>query len=92
MHNKTDSVRLNVTLKCIHITIVAIEKQLSSTYLECVCSLSYPACKAHVLCYIVICALSFSTVFPMLSHNWHNFQEKVIRHKMGVLIFSTTFV
>ena len=29
----------------------------------CVCSLSYPACKAHALCFIFICGLSGSTVF-----------------------------
>jgi hypothetical protein len=26
------------------------------------------------------------------SHKWHNVREKVIEHKMCVLIFSTTFV
>jgi hypothetical protein len=30
---------------------------------ECVCSLSYPACKAHAPYYIVICSLSGCTVF-----------------------------
>jgi hypothetical protein len=27
-----------------------------------------------------------------LSHNWHSFLQKVIEHKMHVLIFSTIFV
>jgi hypothetical protein len=30
--------------------------------------------------------------FATLSHKWHNFQKKVIEHKICVLIFSTTFV
>jgi hypothetical protein len=30
--------------------------------------------------------------FPTLSHKRHDFREKVIEHKMCVLIFSTTFV
>ena len=29
----------------------------------CVCSLSYPACKAHASCYIVACGLSDCTIF-----------------------------
>ena len=29
----------------------------------CVCSLRFPACKAHALLYIVICALYDSTIF-----------------------------
>jgi hypothetical protein len=29
----------------------------------CVCSLSYPACRAHVRCYIVICGLSGCTIY-----------------------------
>jgi hypothetical protein len=30
--------------------------------------------------------------FSTLSHKWHDFLEKVIEHKMCVLILSTTFV
>jgi hypothetical protein len=36
---------------------------ISITYSQCVCSLSYPACKAHAPCYIVICGLSGCTIF-----------------------------
>ena len=38
-------------------------KAISITYSKCVCSLSYPTCKAHVLYYIVICGLPGSTIF-----------------------------
>jgi hypothetical protein len=45
---------------------VGVEKQyVLSTYSECVCvcGLSYPARKAHALCYIFMCGLSGSTNF-----------------------------
>jgi hypothetical protein len=31
-------------------------------------------------------------IFQLLSHKRHDFREKVIEHKMCVLIFSTKFV
>ena len=33
-------------------------KAISVTYSECVCRLSYTACRAHALYYIVVCGLS----------------------------------
>jgi hypothetical protein len=36
---------------------------ISIIYSECFCSLSYPACKAHVSYYIAICGLSGRTIF-----------------------------
>ena len=77
MHKKTDSVCLNVTLKWIHITIVTVEKQWSSAYLECVRSLSYPACKAHVLYYIVICLFLLYSIFPCYLTNGTTFRKKL---------------
>jgi hypothetical protein len=64
-------------------------KAVSITYSEwvSVCSLSYPACKTHVLCCIDICSLSVVQHFCTLSHKWHDFRKKVIEHKMCVLIF-----
>ena len=40
-------------------------KAISITYSECVCSLSYPACKAHApfYMYTAVCRLSGSTTF-----------------------------
>jgi len=54
----------NVTLRRVRATLVAVEKQLVLRILNvCVCSLRYPACKAHAPYYRVICGLPRSTVF-----------------------------
>ena len=56
---------------------------MSITYSECVlCSLSYPARKAHASYDIIICGLSGSTI----SYKRHDFGGKkyVIEHKMCV--------
>ena len=58
----------------------------------CVCSLIYPAYKAHTPYCIVICCLSGFIIFSTLSHKRHDFREKVTEHKICVLIFSTTFI
>jgi hypothetical protein len=44
----------------------------------CVCSLSYLACRAHALYYIVICGLSGCTILFTLSHKWYDFRKNVI--------------
>ena len=68
------------------------EKAISITYSERVCSLRYPARKAHAPYYIVASlALPY---FSTLSYKRHDFRvgvgEEVAEHKMCVLIFSTT--
>jgi hypothetical protein len=56
-------------------------------------SLSYPAFKAHAPYFIVTCGLLRSTIFfPHYLINGTIFDNKVIGHKMCVLIFSTIFV
>jgi hypothetical protein len=64
--NKTENVRLWRNIEALTRTIFAVEKQyyVFSVY---VCSLSYPARKAHAPYYIVICGMSGFTVFSMLS-------------------------
>jgi hypothetical protein len=42
-------------------------------YSECVCSLSYPACKVHMPYYIVICGLSAYTIFFHISRKGYDF-------------------
>jgi len=59
----------------------------------CVCSLSYPACKAHAPYYIAVYRLSVSTTFfPHYLINQTVSEEKVTERQMCVLISCTTFV
>jgi len=52
----------------------------------CVCSLTYPGCKAHApYCHVTCPVLQY---FSALSHKRHDFR-KVIEHGTCVLIFST---
>ena len=53
------------------------------------CSLSYPACKAHVTITSPSVACPAVQYIPTLSHKRHDFRKKVIGHKMCVLVFST---
>ena len=46
------------------------------------CNLSYPACKACALYYIVICGLSGSTIFCHIISNGTNFGKKILIKKM----------
>jgi hypothetical protein len=47
----------NIILRSVRVTIIAVEKQYIHIVWVCVCSLSYPACKAHAPYYIVIFGL-----------------------------------
>jgi hypothetical protein len=49
----------------------------------CVCSLSYPACKAQLLSVACHTLLYFSTLYLKR----HDFRKKSIEHKMSLLIF-----
>jgi hypothetical protein len=53
----------NVTSRCVRVTTVAVKSNKYYIVWVCVCSLSYPTCKAHAPYYIVICDLSGSTIF-----------------------------
>ena len=71
--NKTD----NVTLRCVRVAIVAVEKQwVLCILIVCVCSLSYTTCKAHAL-YRIVCDLSSSPIFfHIFSYKRHDFREE----------------
>jgi len=53
----------NIIIRHISATTVAMEKLLVLYNMSCVCTLSHPACKVHVLNYTGIWGLSGSTVF-----------------------------
>jgi hypothetical protein len=61
---------------------------MSSSVCLSTCSLNYPACKAQPYCFS---ACLVSTTFSILSHEGHNFREKVAEHKTCIFTFSTTF-
>jgi len=63
-------------LRHFRLTIVAMKKAISITDSEFVFSLSYLACNAHVLCYIVICGLSGCTIFFLVTSQMAWFLEK----------------
>ena len=83
----------NVTLRSVHATIVAVEKE-RVTYTECVCvcSLRYPACSARAPYYVVFCGLPGCTVSSHILINGTIFEKQKLLNLKCVLIFSTNFV
>jgi len=68
-------------------------KSESITYSECVCSLGYPAHKAHAPHYIFTCGLPWCIkFFPTLPHTQHNIWKNVTEHEKSILIFPTVIV
>jgi len=60
-------------------TTGAFKKKKSSMYCifrVCVCDLSRPECKVHAPYHVVICGLTGSVQFPVLSHKWHDFRGR----------------
>jgi len=61
---------------------ILITKYCGITYYVCVCvyniyaCLTFPACKAHVPYYTVICGLSACTTFFTLFHKQHDNRKK----------------
>jgi len=74
---------------------VAVEKQLSITYSECVCASGGLVIHMQSACAVLYChvwPLRLYSIFPHYYINGKIFGEKVCNRKMCVLIFSTTFV
>jgi hypothetical protein len=83
----TVNVRVNVTLRRVRATIVAVEKQwLLYNLSVCICSLSYPACNAHAP-YCYLWPVPLYNVFPH-----YHINDTILERKMCCLIFSTTFI
>jgi len=81
LNNKTGNVRINITLRCAGVTIVAVEKKWVLQVL-CVCSLRYRACNVHVPYCTVLCGLSGSTVFFNVISHRTSFGKKVTKQKL----------
>jgi hypothetical protein len=64
----------NVTMRPVRVTTVASKSKNYYIFWVCVCSLNYPACKAHAPCYTVIRDKSGSKLSPCYT---------VIRDKSG---------
>jgi len=82
---------VNLTMRCVRVTMFAEKKAISITYFECV---SVGLVIQH-LRYIVIHVLSgFAVFFHIISYKtrFSKKKKKVIEYKMCVLIFATTFV
>ena len=93
--NRRGNVRMNVTLRRVRISIVAVDKQEALHILSVyICIFSYPACNAHEPYCIVTCGLSGCAInFPRYLINCTIFGGKNnFEHKMCVLVFFTTFV
>ena len=77
----------NLTPMCLCATTVAVHNNeyYTTCVCVCVCSLRYPACNAHAP-YRHLCSSQLYYIFPHLSHKCQDFREKVIEHKMCVLI------
>jgi len=81
----------NVTLRHICVTIVAVESNKYYIFWVCVCSLSYPRYKVHVL-YCYLWPVWLYIIFPHYLINGTILEKKVIDYQMYILIFSTTFI
>jgi hypothetical protein len=84
--HKTGNLCINVILRRVLATIVAVENNNNNILCVCVCSLSYPACNARAE-YCYLCP-ALQNVFT-LSNKWHDFRKRVTEHKICVLTYST---
>jgi len=89
--SKTDNVLITLTLRRFRAAILAVEKQ-RVLHVVSVCSLRYPACKAHAA-YRHLWHAPLYNIFPHFSHKGRDFRKKkkVTEHKKCVLTSSTSF-
>jgi hypothetical protein len=83
--------RYNAALRRVRVTIFRVKKQMIVTYYDCV-SVAYLSSMQSACALLPSVACPALQYFSTLSHKRHGIREKVIEHKMCVLIFSTTFV
>jgi len=88
---QTGSVRINITLRRVSVTIVAVEKQyvLHVPIVSVALVIHHAKPMGRIQLPVTSLALPH---FSTLSHKRHDFRENFTGNKMCVLIFSTTFV
>jgi hypothetical protein len=75
--NKTDNVRINGIWRCVRATNFFRGNSISITYSECVCCLSYTACKAHAPWYH-LWPVRLYHIFPLYVINVAIFVKKLL--------------
>jgi hypothetical protein len=80
-------------LSRVHVTIVTVQKQVVLNIFLCV-SVALVIQHAMRTCRFIVPYVASPSLpyFSPLSHKRHDFHEKVIEHKMSVLIVSRMFV
>ena len=83
----------NVTVRRVLATIIVVESNGYYTAYEFICSLRYPACRAHAPCCHLWPSLLYNIFAQYLINGTiSNQKKKLLNTKECVLISSTTFV
>ena len=93
--NKTDNVRINVTMRHIRVTIVAISITYSVCVCVCVClEPQYPIGHERRMPHIILSSVANPALsyFSILFHTRQDFRKNFVVLQIGVLTFSKTFV
>jgi hypothetical protein len=89
---KTNNVCINNTLRCVSITIVAVQKKevLHIRSVSAALVIQY-AKRMHRIIFSSVASLAVPYISRIISLT-NDFREMIVEHKMCVLVSSTTFV